>query len=505
MDILKSALNLLSSRNEDPKPKKLPAKYAPVSLSKYNKSMDTSAKSDNTKVVPQKTMSVKQSNALKAERDAAELARRKQAIATSNAARNKPLSTKQLAEATGAIGDKLRLFPNDPDSFVDEYLNPGVMIGNMASGLGSLPEDVKKGRIGKAALSVASPLLLGALGGLGGSKTKAKFLNEVLNPVAGVGGTIKDLLKKSNVSAEEFMNILKKGKSFKKNTFTTPEINEINAAYRQDIADLLSDEGQKRLKDLGIDTEDFKKNLPELFIQDERGSFAIGTHPAITERPGIYINPETNKEVMKKYDMKQGDILSHEMGHTFQTALEKNTEKFKKNLAFYNQHIKDIEEYPNMPWWKKWMYDEPDPLSKYEHLAIAGPTETAIDRAAGNLIPKETLDDQAFGNLYYFNRGAGATLGGLLSGQKTITERLPFLREMRSNMKAKGYIKNIYDEIPESVISKYMKENPNNRIASAFENNSENSKLLSKLFKFLPAAGAGVATTLSTAKEKNNK
>jgi hypothetical protein len=505
MDILKAAIDLMSSRKEEPKPKKGPAKFTPIDLKAYNRNMDTSAKSDNTKVVRQPIMSVKQANALKAEKNAAELARREKTIATSYAARNKPFSTQQLAEETGAIGDKLRLFPNDPNSFVDEYLNPGVMVGNMASALGSLPEDVKQGRIGKAALSVVAPVLLGALGGLGGSKTKSQFLNEVLNPVAGLSDPVKGLLKKSNVNAQELIDYLKKGQGFKKNVLRTPEMNESTVAYRQDIADLLSEEGQRRLKKIGIDVEDFNKNPPELFFQDERGSYSIGTHPSITERPGVYINPETNKEVMKKYDMTQGDIVSHEIGHTLQTALDKNTPEFKKRMDFYKQHVKDIEEYPNWGWWKKMIYDEPYPIDRYEHLAIASPKETLIDVAAGNLIPKENLSEAAIGNLAYFNKGQGATLEGLLSGNKDIRERLPFLREMRSSMKSKGYIKNIYDEIPESMISKYLEENPNNRIASAFQNNQENRKLLAKIFKVLPAAGAGVATTLSTAKEKNKK
>ena len=497
-DIIKNALSYFSSENDKPKSKRSPIKLTPLNLKEYAKKMDTSAKSDNTKLVRQ-PLSVNEANALKAKNDAAELARRKQAIATSYAARKKPLSTKQLQEVTGAIGDKLRLFPNDPDSFIDEYLNPGVMIGNMASGLGSLPEDVKKGKIGKAALSVASPLILGALGGLGGSKTKAQFLNEVLNPVAGLSNPIKGLLKKSNITSNELIDYLKKNQGIKKNFLRTPETDEVTAAYREEIADLLSPEGQRRLKKLGIDVEDFNKNLPELFFQNDQGSYALATHPAVTERPGIYMNVGSNKEVMKKYDMTQGDIVAHELGHTLQTAVDKNTPEYKKRLAFYNQHIKDIEEYPNYSFWKKLMYAPPDPLEKYSHLAIAKPIETKIDRALGNLIPKETLTDYELGNLSYFNRGAGVSL----FGEKSIRERLPFLREMRNNMKEKKYINKRYDEIPESVLAKYLKENPRNRIASAFINTPINRKILLEELKDTPAIGAGVATTLSLANQKD--
>jgi hypothetical protein len=380
------------------------------------------------------------------------------------------------------------------------------MIGDMASDLGKVPLNIKNKDYGKVAMALGMPLGVGALGGLGGAKTKAQFLNEVLNPVAGLSSPIKGLLKKSNINAQEaqaLINYLKKGQGFKKNVLRTPEMDEATAAYREDIADLLSEEGQKRLKKIGIDVEDFNKNLPELFFQDERGSYSIGTHPSVTERPGVYINPETNKGVMKKYDMTQGDIVSHEIGHTLQTAVDRNSPKFKDKLAFYKQHEKDIKEYPNWGWWKKMIYDEPYPIQKYEHFAMASPTSTLIDEAAGNLIPKETLKDAGLENLAYFNKGQGATLLGLLSGKRDINERLPFLREMRNSMKSKGYIKNIYDEIPESMISKYLKEKPKNRISSAFEDSKENRKLLANLFKVLPSAGAGVATTLSLANQKD--
>jgi hypothetical protein len=68
---------------------------------------------------------------------------RKTRIKNSVDAQNKPFTKdnwrQQLADETQATGDKFRLFPDDPDSFIDDYLNPGVMIGNMASSLGSAP------------------------------------------------------------------------------------------------------------------------------------------------------------------------------------------------------------------------------------------------------------------------------------------------------------------------------------------------------------------------------
>jgi len=161
----------------------------------FKELMNPGIKQDATKVVRQEVMSEAEAKKLKARKDAEELARRKQAIATSAAAKKKPFSTKQLAEETGAIADKLRLFPNDPNSFIDDYINPGVMVGNMASGLGRVPLDVQEGNYGQAALSVLTPLATGALAGIG-AKSTGQFANNLFNPLAGLENIPKDITQK---------------------------------------------------------------------------------------------------------------------------------------------------------------------------------------------------------------------------------------------------------------------------------------------------------------------
>jgi len=135
-------------------------------------------------------MTVQAAKRLKTQRDAQELTRRRQAIQASQAAASKPLrkrlTPENFAQETGAIGDKLRFFPDDPDSFIDEYLNPLKMIGDMASGLGRIPLNVKQGNYGQAAMSVATPLVVGATAGLG-AKSAGQFVNNLANPLAGTG------------------------------------------------------------------------------------------------------------------------------------------------------------------------------------------------------------------------------------------------------------------------------------------------------------------------------
>ena len=140
------------------------------------------------------------------------IAKRKKNIKKSIEAQDKPLSIQNLADQTQAIGDKFRLFPNQEDNFIDEYLNPGVMIGNVASGIGRIPLDIEQGNYGNAALSLATPLTVGALAGLGTQNT-GQFVNNLINPLAGTGALVKDKVGKlvqSNLEKESVKRFLEK-------------------------------------------------------------------------------------------------------------------------------------------------------------------------------------------------------------------------------------------------------------------------------------------------------
>ena len=165
---------------------------------KFQQYYTPAAESTGTNYTP--TMTVQAAERLKTQRDAQELTRRRQAIQASQAAASKPLrerlTPENLAQETGATGDKLRFFPNDPDSFIDDYLNPLKMVGDMASGLGRIPLNVKQGNYGAAALDVAIPVATGALAGLG-AKSAGQFVNNLANPLAGVGNIASNAATKS--------------------------------------------------------------------------------------------------------------------------------------------------------------------------------------------------------------------------------------------------------------------------------------------------------------------
>jgi hypothetical protein len=111
----------------------------------------------------------------------------------------------KLANDVGATGAKFRV--SQEDNFFDDYINPAVMIGSMAQSLGEAPKKAKESdSYMPYVTSIGSPLLAGALGGLG-AKNNKQFINNVVNPLAGVG-TKGKLSKPSKTIAykEELQN-----------------------------------------------------------------------------------------------------------------------------------------------------------------------------------------------------------------------------------------------------------------------------------------------------------
>ena len=90
------------------------------------------------------------------------------------------------------------------DNLFDDYINPAVMIGNMVKNLGQAPLIAKETDSNMPYVTaVATPLAVGAVGGIG-AKTSSQAFNNVVNPLAG----FKNPLKKSSQIKNASDNIL---------------------------------------------------------------------------------------------------------------------------------------------------------------------------------------------------------------------------------------------------------------------------------------------------------
>jgi len=90
----------------------------------------------------------------------------------------------KLAQSVEGTPERFRIFPNAENNY-ENYVNPLMWIGDMAKGLGNVPKDIKEKNYLKATSSIISPLLGGALGGLG-AKTTGQFVKNTFLPLGGL-------------------------------------------------------------------------------------------------------------------------------------------------------------------------------------------------------------------------------------------------------------------------------------------------------------------------------
>lgn len=116
--------------------------------------------------------------------DAATVARRKQVEQQAIKDLEKGDFTKARAEN---LTNAFRFFPDDANSFIDDYLNPFQLTGSLAGNLGSnFASDAGPLNAKKLALDIAAPLAVGMFGSLGAEST-GQFINNLVNPLAGTG------------------------------------------------------------------------------------------------------------------------------------------------------------------------------------------------------------------------------------------------------------------------------------------------------------------------------
>jgi hypothetical protein len=104
--------------------------------------------------------------------------------------RNNPFA---ITPATNEqLRNEFRAFPNDPNSFFDEYLNPAQMIGNLAASIGD--NFTGEGPVDpwKLATDIVTPAFVGMTAGIGAQNT-GQFANNLINPLAGTGQLVDRL------------------------------------------------------------------------------------------------------------------------------------------------------------------------------------------------------------------------------------------------------------------------------------------------------------------------
>jgi len=388
-----------------------------------------------------------------------------------------------LAKQTQSTGDKFRV-SQEPNVF-DDYLNPAVMVGDMASNLGQAPLRAEQtDSFMPYITSVGAPLAVGATAGLG-TKSTGQFINNLANPLAGVKTPNISTLYKIN-DDEIPINFMRK----------LGNKNEAMSAIENAKSDLLDPETIRRAEALGVN--------PEVFEQASKNmSYSTNISPSSYSGENLHININPNQIGVSEQDaIMQGvmgakapnftgnEISSHEIGHFLQdrmyytTPYPKTLEGFEKKLfskykSFPKEHQEAI-------------------LNKHKDFSTRSTAPTKIDEMLGELQIKPDLDYFGQKNTNYFtdaNKQYGTNIDNMV-------ERFPMFREYRQGMRDSGVLKNKWDEITPEMVDEYYSLKPENRLNSFMELNDKNKNLLRDISKIAPAiapiSGAAYLSTQET-------
>lgn len=419
----------------------------------------------------------------------------------------------QLAAETSATGDKLRvsLEPN----FFDDYLNPAVMIGSMASNLGQAPLQAEQSdSVLPYITSVGAPLVTGALAGLG-TQTSGQFVNNLANPLAGTGiilknvknqaSLVKDLIFDKNITLNKNFVFDSKNKIYNQieEGYTT-----LDKSLAQKINDLESEEGKRRL----INQE--KEYLQDFYYDPKSVDLEkVATENAdarIEELENIKAFGNKNKEFVYNVDKdkvgKSGIIKPNIETVQYRYGIPTNNANYQ-----YNDAIIDNPSGSKMIPGKLTLgrgYENSTPTAFHEiNHALQRNRTLKIDDELKNIVPdfKKNLSYDDVNAYTYFKSGS--------EGQESSS----FLAELREQMKKDGFIKDTYDEITPDLIEKVKDYYTKNKTKKVFVNKGglqgitntrildfsrptlENYKIISDAMNKLPAlapiAGASYLAT----------
>jgi hypothetical protein len=481
--------------------------------------------------------------------DAAIVARRKQVQQQAVKDLEKGQFNNTSARAEN-LTNAFRLFPEDPNSFIDDYLNPFQMVGSMAGNLGShFANDAGPINPWALALDIASPLAVGTLAGLGSLNTK-QFVNNIVNPVAGFS-PFEGLTKRAKRGLLNFIDrrlgedspvfqfkkqigrdvdpgdIRTVVETSKKQALKDPSgftrsigsgAEEFESVIQSRLNDLTSEEGYKRLVN---QEKEYLQSIKFKGSLDEQAAINAGAR--INELKNVVVSNRLAKDFFKTNRMK-GEGLDKII----------NTKQLYNNAYYGPPDVSDdlykpfgykptfginLEKFPQLggkiiPGELGIGYTNLGnvPIMHHEIAhALQRNRTMPIDTELSFIKPKSNLNSTDAAAYKYFMNGSKGH------------EPSAFANELRASMLQRGLIKNIYDPItPELLqkahssfmqkpIAKYQKLGKStpggfltgHRIIDFMEPSMSNFNTLSQLMNKLPAVaplGIGLGAALYNSK-----
>ena len=501
--------------------------YQPTFQGNYASSQTTGSRALTSKEMQANKIAaekrVQQQKQAEYEARQAEYAARQARIKESIAAQNQPLSAENIMTQSQSTGDKMSFAMNTPfgnpkdypvlSGYMEglDYINPFKFVGDMASGLGAVPYNVQQGNYGQAALSVAAPLTVGALAGIGTQGTK-QFLNNVFNPVAGINFRKGALKKSPEISFEDYKNLNYEDRIKLINTVDET----IQKKGNDIISDLKSAEGKKRLinqfkeADPNLSTEELEKLYDSRITSVERsikGNRArwvkdLKNVKSLSDPPGSLKEAE---EYIMSLDMD--NYFPYDNAHYSSSSLYNYTDTPTSNTVKNNKSGINIK--------KTNRFLDPDPSPGYITLGKGYETSApTVSHEVGHAIQKGNkmpIDDELRGLIDSAKHKKGNQFKGAIddiwrryfSGNKNFEgldsnleyflkgshgkEPYPFAREIRDLMLENKILNKTYDPITVQNL---------NKIKSQSKGIGKNDRLL---YFIPPWDRAKLATTMNKA------
>lgn len=380
-------------------------------------------------------------------------ARRARINAANKAQANQFRSAEDFAKSTSAIADKLR-FSDEPNWFDDSALNPISYFGNMASDLGRVPLNIKKGNYGQAARDIATPVAAG-------------YGERIASGIANIAWDYIPQSRAKDLATAAYHYI-----------GDTRKINQIKKAHKKAPQYFKNPEVVKRLNEQNIQANMLE--LPSMTFK--RTPTEIGSHYNHRLNNVEIDLPQMREMKRLGYDQSALGTYDHEMGHWLQRELgETYNRTDQMNILMDTGEIYQ-------------------PSSQVVRTPIDAELSTMTSSGNNTFYHPKANPKLAKGNQDYFLYGLGDRIS-------QSNEPFAFLREMRTDMLKKGYLDNVLDTPAKTTIWDYMQDNPKNRIASFMGADpaapAKLAELMGKLPSAAPVVGAGVAASQLMDQKKN--
>ena len=222
-------------------------------------------------------------------------------------------NAKDLYDIGEGMKSKYR-FSNE-NNFFDDYINPFNIVGGVAGRLAQTPELINQGDYTNAALALAAPLGIGAIGSIGANTAK-QFLNNTFNPVAASHITHTPALVAAKIAAKKTLqkqgaSTYQRGGKVEDKKSTLSKLKKA-LSLKENLGNLDTKEGyftplnQLLRTAVGIEGKDYSNESMEPLAREQD---ALRMYLGLPSKTGAFEQTGPNKYRIRDYNKLYPDTL----------------------------------------------------------------------------------------------------------------------------------------------------------------------------------------------------